>query len=67
MKVREAKVKGVIKSMPGFGRGEFMDQDLKVVVEMKAVNHRYSDINIKIPRKFSFFETEIRNFFSMIQ
>ena len=53
---------GVIKSMTGFGRGEFMDQDLKVVVEMKAVNHRYSDINIKIPRKFSFFETEIRNF-----
>ncbi len=52
----------VIKSMTGFGRGEFIDQDLKVVVEMKAVNHRYSDINIKIPRKFSFFETEIRNF-----
>ncbi len=52
----------VIKSMTGFGRGEYIDQDLKIVVEMKAVNHRYSDINIKIPRKFSFFETEIRNF-----
>lgn len=55
-------MKTVIKSMTGFGRGEFIDQDLKVVVEMKAVNHRYSDINIKIPRKFSFFESEVRNF-----
>lgn len=52
----------LIKSMTGFGRGEFIDQDLKVVIEMKAVNHRYSDINIKIPRKFSFFETAIRNY-----
>ncbi len=48
--------------MTGLGRGEFIDQDLKVIVEMKAVNHRYSDLSIKIPRKFSFFETEIRNF-----
>ena len=48
--------------MTGFGRGEFIDQDLKVVVEMKAVNHRYSDINVKIPRKFSFLETAVRNF-----
>ncbi len=52
----------LIKSMTGFGRGEYIDQDLKVVVEMKAVNHRYSDINVKIPRKLSFLETEVRNF-----
>ncbi|MDO4977182.1 MAG: YicC/YloC family endoribonuclease [Eubacteriales bacterium] len=52
----------MIKSMTGFGRGEFIANDLKIVCEMKAVNHRYSDINIKIPRKFSFFETEVRNF-----
>ena len=55
-------MKNLINSMTGFGRGEFIDQDLKVVIEMKAVNHRYSDINIKIPRKFSFLETEIRNY-----
>ena len=52
----------LIKSMTGFGRGEHIDQDLKIVVEMKAVNHRYSDINVKIPRKLSFLETEVRNY-----
>ena len=52
----------MIKSMTGFGRGEYIAQDLKIVVEMKAVNHRYSDINVKIPRKLSFLEQEIRNY-----
>ena len=48
--------------MTGFGRGEYIAQDLKIVVEMKAVNHRYSDINVKIPRKLSFLEQEVRNY-----
>ena len=52
----------MIKSMTGFGRGEYIAQDLKIVVEMKAVNHRYSDINVKIPRKLSFLEQEVRNY-----
>ncbi|MBR5047831.1 MAG: YicC family protein [Eubacterium sp.] len=52
----------MIKSMTGFGRGEYIEQDLKIVVEMKAVNHRYSDINVKIPRKLSFLEQEVRSY-----
>ena len=51
----------MIKSMTGFGRCENHQGDRKFTVEMKAVNHRYFDVNIKIPKKFSFFESAIRN------
>lgn len=51
----------MIKSMTGFGRCENHQGDKKFTVEMKAVNHRYFDVNIKIPKKFSFFESSIRN------
>ncbi len=47
--------------MTGFGRSEIVDAERKIVIEMKAVNHRYSDINIKMPKKLSFFESSIRN------
>ncbi len=50
----------MIKSMTGFGRAEIIETDRKVVVEMKAVNHRYCDMNIKMPKKLSFFESGIR-------
>ena len=50
----------MIKSMTGFGRCEVADENRKMVVEMKAVNHRYCDINIKIPKKLGFFESTIR-------
>ena len=51
----------MIKSMTGFGRCEVSDENRKITVEMKAVNHRYQDINIKMPKKLSFFEASIRN------
>lgn len=51
----------MIRSMTGFGRSEYVDSERKIVIEMKAVNHRYSDINIKMPKKLSFFEASIRN------
>lgn len=51
----------MIKSMTGFGRCEVADENRKIIVEMKAVNHRYCDINIKMPKKLSFFESAIRN------
>lgn len=51
----------MIKSMTGFGRCENHQGDRKFTVEMKAVNHRYFDVNIKMPKKFSFFESAIRN------
>lgn len=52
----------MIKSMTGFGRAESVTEDRKIVIEMKSVNHRYCDINIKMPKKLNFFETAIRNY-----
>lgn len=51
----------MIKSMTGFGRCEIADNDRKFTVEMKSVNHRYLDVNIKMPKKLNFFESAIRN------
>jgi len=51
----------MLKSMTGFGRCEIAEIDRKITVEMKAVNHRYCDISIKMPKKLSFFEAGIRN------
>lgn len=50
----------MINSMTGFGRYEAVRDKMKIAVEMKAVNHRYLDINIKIPKKLSNFESAIR-------
>ncbi len=51
----------MIKSMTGFGRAEVADADRKFIVEIKSVNHRYLDFNIRMPKKFCFFENAIRN------
>ena len=51
----------MLKSMTGFGRCEIADEDRKITVEMKSVNHRYCDITIKMPKKLSIFEAAIRN------
>lgn len=58
----------MIKSMTGFGRCEIVGNNRKFTVEMKSVNHRYLDVNIRIPKKLSFFEsavrTELKNYIS---
>lgn len=51
----------MIKSMTGFGRCEIVTTEYKISVEMKAVNHRYLDLSIKMPKKFNYFEAGIRN------
>ena len=50
----------MIKSMTGFGRQEAEDDQHRIVVEMKSVNHRYLDLNLKMPKKFNLFEARIR-------
>ena len=52
----------MIKSMTGFGRGENQRGERKFTVEMKAVNHRYFDVSIKMPKKLSFFESAVRGY-----
>ena len=51
----------MIKSMTGFGRCEVQKDSRKFTVELKSVNHRYLDVNIRMPKKLNFFETAIRN------
>lgn len=51
----------MIKSMTGFGRCEISEAERKCMVEMKSVNHRYLDMNIKMPKKLNFFEAAVRN------
>jgi len=50
----------MIKSMTGFGRAEASDENRKITIEIKAVNHRYLDVNMKMPKKLSIFESSIR-------
>ena len=51
----------MLKSMTGFGRYENTTEKYKICVEMKAVNHRYLDLSIKMPKKFNAFESALRN------
>jgi uncharacterized protein (TIGR00255 family) len=46
--------------MTGYGRGECTMYERKFTVEIKAVNHRYNDITVKLPRAIMGFEDEIK-------
>lgn len=49
-----------MRSMTGFGRAEAEMEGRKVTIELKAVNHRFLDINIRMPRTLGFAEEGIR-------
>lgn len=51
----------MIKSMTGFGHCELEEGDKRFSVEMKGVNHRYLDANIRMPKKLNFFDSAIRS------
>ena len=50
----------MLRSMTGFGRGEGETSLGKVSVELRSINHRYCDINIKLPRRLTPFENRIK-------
>ncbi len=50
----------MIKSMTGFGRSEYSDGKRNIICEIRSVNHRYSDITVKMPRRYSFAEDKIK-------
>ena len=50
----------MIRSMTGFGRGSYANTEREYTVEIKAVNHRYTDINIRLPYVLSFLEDKIK-------
>lgn len=52
----------MVKSMTGFGRGDYVGVRKKTVMEIKTVNHRYIEILVKMPRQYSFLEERIKRF-----
>lgn len=54
----------MLKSMTGYGRQETVIEGKKILVEIKSVNHRFSDYNIKVPRHLGFLEDKIRKYVS---
>ena len=54
----------MIRSMTGYGRGEVKGQGRNLKLELKSVNHRYSDISIKLPRTYLFLEEYMKGMVS---
>lgn len=50
----------MLKSMTGFGRASSDNEGKSYVIELKSVNHRYLDINIRMPRTLNSLEDKIR-------
>ncbi len=51
----------MVRSMTGYGKGIAENEDARVTIEMKSVNHRYLDLNVKLPKKLNFLESQVRN------
>ncbi len=51
----------MVRSMTGYGKGIAENEDARVTIEMKSVNHRYLDLSIKLPKKLNFLESTVRN------
>mgnify|MGYP001859390627 CR=1 FL=1 len=49
-----------MKSMTGYGRAREASNEREIVVELRAVNHRYLDVNVKAPRGYGFLEEAIK-------
>ncbi len=51
----------MIKSMTGFGKGEYADDKRSVTAEIRAVNHRYCDVSVRLPKRYAFAEEKIKS------
>lgn len=54
----------MVKSMTGFGRAETNAETYRILVEMKSVNHRFCEINIRMPKQFFSLEDKIKRVIS---
>jgi uncharacterized protein (TIGR00255 family) len=54
----------MLRSMTGYGRAQSVIEGKKITVEIRSVNHRYSDYNIKVPRAYGFLEDKTREYMS---
>ncbi|EMS73364.1 YicC/YloC family endoribonuclease [Ruminiclostridium cellobioparum] len=50
----------MVRSMTGFGRGNYNESGKEFTVEIKSVNHRYIDFYIKLPRQIAYLEERVR-------
>ena len=50
----------MVKSMTGFGKSTLSKEKREYQMEIKSVNHRYLDINVKIPKAISYLEETIK-------
>lgn len=50
----------MIKSMTGFGRSKNIADGYEINIDIRSVNHRYLDLNLRIPKYYSFLEDKIR-------
>lgn len=51
----------MIRSMTGYGHYEYQDEEIRMSIEIKTVNHRYCDVYIRLPRQLSCFEDKVRS------
>ena len=50
----------MIKSMTAFADGEIVVDNLTILCELRSVNHRYSDLSVKLPDRLRFVESDVR-------
>lgn len=50
----------MIVSMTGYGQAFMENKNYRINVEMKSVNHRFSEITIRMPRQFLFLEDKLK-------
>lgn len=52
----------MLKSMTGFGRGSYQGKSKQVTVEIKAINHRFGEVLVKLPRQYTALEERIKRY-----
>lgn len=52
----------MLKSMTGFGRGEHVGKLKQVIVEIRSINHRFGEVQIKMPRQYALLEEAVKRY-----
>lgn len=50
----------MLNSMTGYGKGETITDECKLIIEIRSVNHRHGEVTVKLPRQLLSLETEIK-------
>lgn len=50
----------MIKSMTGYGKSNLTENNREYQIEIKSINHRYLDINVRMPKQLTYLEDEIK-------